>query len=68
MPLSTLSKDTTSELDGIPSHYLFNAERQERKLWIPTFNSLLVWLDEGIESRSTDYVADSLTTAPGARK
>jgi len=30
----------------------FSAERQAGKLWIPTF---LVWLDDGIEPRITDW-------------
>jgi len=30
--LSVLLKDTANELDGLSSHYSFNAERQARKL------------------------------------
>jgi len=32
-----LSKDRTSELAGLFSHYLFNIELQAGKLWIPSF-------------------------------
>jgi len=35
--LSDLPKDTTSTHAGLSSHYLFNAEHQTGKLWIPTF-------------------------------
>jgi len=45
IPLSALSMDTTSEL-GSCEHQLFK--------------SLLVWLDEGIEPRSTDDEANAM--------
>jgi len=35
------------------------------QLWIPTFNRLLVWLDKGIELRSTDYEEDGQTIRLG---
>jgi len=40
--LSVLPKDTTSELINLSSHYvfMFNAESQEEKLWIPNLGVL----------------------------
>jgi len=35
--LSALPRDTTSELDGLYSHYPFNAESQAGNLWISSF-------------------------------
>jgi len=47
--LSALPKGTTSELAGLPLHYLFfYAERQARKLWIPTLK--VFWSDSTRES------------------
>jgi len=43
---------------------LSDAERQARKLWIPTFNE--VWCDSVKECWSTDYEANALTTEPRA--
>jgi len=51
-----LPKDTTSKLAGLSSVFtlsLFNAERQAGKLWIPTFKSLLAWLNDGIRRWTT---------------
>jgi len=56
--------DTTSELTGLFLHCLFNAERQAGNLWIPTFISTMVWLEEKIEPRFINYEADAWTTRP----
>jgi len=44
---------------------LLNAERQAGKLKYQNL-SLLVWLGQGIETRSTDYEVYALYHAPGA--
>jgi len=36
-PVKCLAQVTTSELASLSSYDPFNAERQEWKLWIPTF-------------------------------
>jgi len=53
---------TNSKLAGAPSHYPYNAERQAGKLWNTNFLSLLIWLGQNIEPKSTDYETDALTT------
>jgi len=62
--LSALPKDTTSELAGLFSHYPFlmlNVKQWSREAVNTNFSNLLVWLGQGIEFRSIDYEADTLT-------
>ena len=72
--LSALPKHTTSKLTGLFSTLSLCAERQERKLWIPFFTSLLIWLDLGNEpqvhrlqsGRSNHYAIAPATTDSSA--
>jgi len=58
IPLSTLSKDTTSELSGLSSLSLFLCWTSSREAVNINFQSILIWLGQGIERRSTDYEAN----------
>ena len=68
VPLSALPQDTTNKLAVLFFTTSFsNAQRPARKLWIRFFK--VFWYDStrGINSRSTDCEADSLTSLPLCR-
>ena len=59
------SNDTTSELGGL---FLTTSKRQAGKLWIPFFEVFWYDSERGLNPRSTDCKAGSLTTTPSRRK
>ena len=67
IPLNALPNDTTSELAGLFSTTSFKCWAPSRESVDITFWSLLVWLDKGIEPRSTNCKADTITTMPLCR-
>jgi len=58
IPLSGLLKDITSELTFLSSQNLFLCWTSSREAVNTYLRSLLVWLGQKIEPRSTDYEAD----------
>ena len=63
VPLSPLSKDTTTELAGLLSTTSPKCERQAGKLWTLFLKSFGM-ARSGLNLRSTDCEADALTTTP----
>ena len=64
VPLRDLPKDTRSELAGLFYATFPKCRAPRRKAMDTIFWSLLVWLDKGLNPRSTDCEADALVTTP----